>query len=191
MTGPNVHDPAPDVSLVDMAARETALSDYWRREPSVVVFLRYFGCPFCQSQVVRLRDEQRLFDEVGAGVVLIGQGRPEDAREFTERMRQPFECLVDPNRAAYRAFGLSTAKPSQVFGPPVALSFLRANVRGETMPRGLHGGQFMQMSGTFVIATGGVVQMAHRNRHVADTPRNQQILEVLRQLRAREDSAAG
>jgi len=190
VTGPNVHDPAPDVSLVDMAAHETALSNYWRREPSVVVFLRYFGCPFCQSQVVKLRDERELFDEAGAGVVLIGQGRPEDARAFTERMRQPFDCLVDPNRTAYRAFGLSTAKPSQVFGPPVALPFLRANVHRETMQKGLQGGKFMQMSGTFVIDTGGVVQMAHRNRHVADTPRNQQILEVLRKLREREDSTA-
>ena len=102
MTGPQVHDPAPDVALLDLAARQATLSAYWRRGPAVVVFLRYFGCPFCQAQVAHLRDERERFDQAGAGIVLIGQGQPSDASAFTERLRQPFECLVDPDRSAYR-----------------------------------------------------------------------------------------
>ena len=39
------------------------------------------------------------------------------------------------------------------------------------------------MPGTFVIDTEGVVRMAHRNRHIADTPTNHQILQVLSRLR--------
>jgi hypothetical protein len=97
-------------------------------------------------------------------------------------MRQPFECLVDPDLSAYRAFGLGTAKIGQVFGPPTALPFLRNNLRRETVQRGLHGGRFMQMPGTFVIDTRGVVQLAHRNRHIADTPPHQELLEVLSRL---------
>jgi peroxiredoxin len=180
---PGVNDDAPDVSLWDMAEHETHLSSRWQRQPSVVVFLRYFGCPFCQAQVVKLRDERDRFDETGAGIVLIGQGAPSDAAEFTERMAQPFECLVDPDLSAYKAFGLGTARLGQVFGPPVALPFLRDNLRRETFQRGLHGGKFMQMPGTFVIDTQGVVQLAHRNRHIADTPPHDEILRVLNRLR--------
>jgi len=187
--GPTVHDPAPDVSLLDSASKEAVLSSYWRREPAVVVFLRYFGCPFCQSQVVQLREDRQRFNDLGAGIVLIGQGTPSDAAEFTERMRQPFECLVDTDRSAYRAYGLVRATATQVFGPQVALPFLKANLRRETVQRGLHGGSFMQMPGTFVIDTDGVVQMAHRNRHVADTPASDRILDVLSALRARRPSA--
>jgi peroxiredoxin len=186
MTGPGVDDPAPDVSLLDMAARQAALSTFWRREPAVVVFLRYFGCPFCQSQVVQLREDRKLFDDVGAGVVLIGQGNPAEAVAFTERMNQPFECLVDPNRSAFRAYGLGRGTPGQIVRPQMALPFLRANLHRETVQRGMHGGAFMQMPGTFVIDTEGVVRMAHRNRHIADTPRNQQILQVLSNLRDRQ-----
>jgi peroxiredoxin len=68
----------------------------------------------------------------------------------------------------------------------MALPFLRANLHRETVQRGMHGGAFMQMPGTFVIDTEGVVRMAHRNRHIADTPRNQQILQVLSNLRDRQ-----
>jgi peroxiredoxin len=179
---PDVHDPAPDVSLVDVSAHEATLSNYWVREPAVVVFLRYFGCPFCQAQVVQLRDDRRLFEEVGAGIVLIGQGEPADAAAFTERMEQPFECLVDPDRSAYRAYGLVRATPSEILTPQVALPFLRANLRRQTQQKGLQGGSFLQMPGTFVIDTDGVLRMAHRNRHIADTPSTQQLLEVLHRL---------
>jgi peroxiredoxin len=183
MSGPNVQDPAPDVALLDTAAQRAELSTFWRREPAVVVFLRYFGCPFCQAQVVQLRDDRKLFDDAGAGVVLIGQGNPAEAAQFSERMNQPFECLVDPNRSAYRAYGLGSATPTKILTPQVGLSFLRANLNRETIQRGMHGGSFTQMPGTFVIDTEGVVRMAHRNRHIADTPTNHQILQVLSRLR--------
>ena len=182
---PGLDDPAPDVSLLDMAAREASLSDFWQREPAVVVFLRYFGCPFCQAQVVQLRDDREKFEEAGAGIVLIGQGTPSEAVAFTERMDQPFDCLVDPYRSAYRAYGLAKARPSQVAGPRVAMPFLRANLHRKTMQRGLHGGSFMQMPGTFVVDTEGLIRMAHRNRHVADTPSNQRILDILAALTER------
>jgi len=182
MKPPDVHDRAPDVSLVDVSAHEATLSDYWVREPAVVVFLRYFGCPFCQAQVVQLRDDRKLFEELGAGIVLIGQGEPADAAAFTERMQQPFECLVDPDRSAYRAYGLVRATTSQILTPQVALPFLRANLRRQTQQKGLQGGSFLQMPGTFVIDTDGVLRMAHRNRHIADTPSTQQLLEVLNRL---------
>jgi peroxiredoxin len=187
---PDVFDRAPDVSLLDMAAREATLSDYWQTEPAVVVFLRYFGCPFCQSQVVRLRDERERFEDAGGGIVLIGQGTPSDAVAFTQRMSQPFDCLIDPDRSAYRAYGLPRARPAQVVGPRTALPFLRANLNRQTLQRGLQGGKFMQMPGTFVVDTEGLIRMAHRNRHVADTPPNQRILDVLASLRERRRTSS-
>jgi peroxiredoxin len=168
-----------------MAAREATLSSYWQREPAVVVFLRYFGCPFCQAQVVQLRDERDRFAEIGAGIVLIGQGSPSEAVAFTERMKQPFDCLVDPDRSAYRAFGLARGTLMQAVGPRVTLPFLQKQLNPETLQRGLHGGRFLQMPGTFVIDTDGVLRMVHRNRHVADNPTNQRILDVLAKLEDR------
>jgi hypothetical protein len=44
----------------------------------------------------------------------------------------------------------------------------------------------MQMPGTFVIDMQGVVQLAHRNRHIADTPPHDEILQVLNRLRVPE-----
>jgi peroxiredoxin len=181
--GPLVGDRAPDAVLVDPGGLEAKLSFFWQESAAVLVFLRYFGCPFCQAQVVTLREDERRFLEAGANVVLIGHGDRQAAEEFRKGKLVSFTFLLDPDRAAYRAYGLARGGLMQVFGPSTALPFLTANLRPETRQRGLKGGDLMQMPGTFVIDADGVVRFAHRNKHVADSPRNQDILEALGRVR--------
>jgi peroxiredoxin len=186
VAGPDVGDPAPDALLVDVDRHEVRLSSLWRERPAVVVFLRYFGCPFCQTQVVLLRDEHERISQAGGGVGLIGHGDPEAARAFATSKRLPFPLLLDRDRGTYRAYGLVPGRAMQVLGPRVALPWLRAELSSETRQRGLAGGSFLQMPGTFVIdpsgvirAKGGTVRMAHRNAHVADTPSIERLVAAL------------
>jgi peroxiredoxin len=181
--GPHAGDPAPEAVLVDPGGLEARLSFFWQESAAVLVFLRYLGCPFCQAQVVTLREDERRFLEAGANVVLIGHGDRQAAEEFRKGKLLSFTFLRDPDRAAYRAYGLARGSLMQVFGPSTALPFLTANLRSETRQRGLKGGDLMQMPGTFVVDGDGVVRLAHRNRHVADSPRNQDILEALGSIR--------
>ena len=58
MSAPGVGDRAPDATLLDLDGGEVALSSLWKDRPAVLVFLRYFGCPFCQAQVASLRDDR-------------------------------------------------------------------------------------------------------------------------------------
>jgi prostamide/prostaglandin F2alpha synthase len=198
MTAPEVGDIAPDAVLMDPDGRDVQLSASWADQPAVVVFLRYFGCPFCQAQVVTLRRDEAMFREAGARVVLVGHGNHDDALAFVQAKRLPFPLLLDLEREAYRAYGLMQGKVMQVLSPRSALPWIRAELSPETRQRGLKGGSFMQMPGTFVIDTGGVVrftggliQFAHRNKHVADSPTNDLILRVLASLvgRARDEIA--
>jgi peroxiredoxin len=185
-----VGDPAPDVRLLDLDGTPTRLSWFWHASPAVFVFLRYFGCPFCQAQVVALRRDRERFEDAGARVVLVGHGDRDAATTFAERKALPFPLLLDPDRSAYRAYGLVPGRAVQVLGPKVVLPWLKAELSSETRQRGLKGGDFFQMPGTFVIDRGGVVRLAgalvrlaHRNRHVADTPSNEMILRLVHALR--------
>ena len=51
-------DPAPDAELVDGAGRTVRLSSAWSERAATIVFIRYFGCPFCQAQMVALREDR-------------------------------------------------------------------------------------------------------------------------------------
>lgn len=182
--GPGVGDPAPDQPMLEPGGGAVPLSSTWRERPAILVFLRYFGCPFCQMHVVALRANRRRFEQAGGAVFLIGQGTEEDGRAFLNRLDLPFPCLLDPDRRAYRAFGLATATPLQILAPSAGPAFVRANLNARTRQRGLAGGSFWQLPGTFVVDAGGTIRFAHRNRTVADSPKNEALLEVLASIRS-------
>jgi prostamide/prostaglandin F2alpha synthase len=179
---PDVGDAAPEAEVLDRTGERVPLSSQWAARPAVVVFLRYFGCPFCQAQVVALREDRDRFEQGGGNVAMVGQGTPQECAAFCDRQRVSFPVFVDPDRAAFRAYGLASGTFMQVAGPPVFLPWLKNELNGETRQRGLRGGSFMQMPGTFVVDASGTVRLAHRNRHVADSPRNQAILDVLGEI---------
>ncbi len=179
---PEVGDPAPDGEVLDVGEGPVRLSSAWAEAPAVLVFLRYFGCPFCQMQVVSLREARERFVEAGANVVLVGQGEPERGRAFTASHAVPFPCLLDRDRALYRAYGLGRGTAMQIFSPRVAVPFVRANLHPETMQRGLRGGSFTQMPGTFVVDREGTIRMAHRNRHIGDSPSTDALLATVASL---------
>ena len=177
-----VGDRAPDAELIDRVGERVSLSSAWAGRPAALVFLRYFGCPFCQAQVVALREDHDRFERIGAHVTLIGQGTPQECREFCETRRLPFRVLVDPDRSAYRAYGLGKGGVMQVVGPQVMVPWIRNELHAETRQRSTRGASFTQMPGTFVIDTDGIVRFGHRSRHVADVPRNSTILRALSEL---------
>ena len=181
---PDVGDPAPDALILDGDNRPIRLASCWEAQPTVVAFLRYFGCPFCQAQVVALREDHARFADLGARIVLIGQGTPTDCAEFCSRTHVEFDVFVDPERVAFRAFGLAEGTFMQIAGPAVTLPWMKLEMKKETRQHGLRGGSFMQMPGTFLVDDAGIVRFAHRNRHVADSPRNQAMLDVLSNMGA-------
>ncbi len=94
----------------------------------------------------------------------------------------PFPLLLDPHGQAFHAFGLVAGSLRQLFAPSVGVSFLARQLDPETRQRGLQGGSFRQMPGTFVIDGAGIVRFAHRSRTIAEGPSNETLLKVIREL---------
>jgi peroxiredoxin len=185
-----VGDPAPDAELVDGTGGSVQLSVAWANGPSTIVFIRYFGCPFCQAQVVALREDRDRFESFGADVTVIGQGTPQECAEFCDARRVPFRVLVDPDRRAYRAYGLGKGGAMQVMGPQMMLPWIRNELHKETRQHVARGASYTQMPGTFVVDVVGIVRFAHRSRHVADIPRNHVILKALAELAPDRDATS-
>jgi len=177
LAGPG--DPAPDASLVNLDGLLEMLSKAWRERPAAVIFLRYFGCPICRQQVLRLRCDRERFERAGMEVVLVGHGGPDDARRFVEARPVPFRVLVDPSRAAYERFGLKRGSIPQVFGPQCVAPMVRAALQPNCRQGLPNGGNLMQMPGAFVVDTTGVILLAHRSETITDNPTTDQLLGAL------------
>ena len=114
-----------------------------------------------------MRDRHNEFVEKGIRVAVVGQGTPEDLRDFLETRPVPFETFVDPERAAYRLYNLPRGNLRQVaYDPRVIRAGVAAASEGHIV--GVPMGDGMQLPGSFVIKN-GVVVYAHRGKLSSDT----------------------
>jgi hypothetical protein len=129
-----------------------------------------------------LGEQHNEFREAGADVVAIFQYRAEPTFHFCRKRNVPFDCLGDPERAAYHAVGLERGSAREYIGPQLAKGFLRAARHG-ALP-GKPEGDVAQRPGTFVVDIAGRVAFAHYNEDSADNPDTGELLAVVRGLTA-------
>lgn len=172
-------DAAPDVCLTDPRGEPLALASLWNGHPAVLVFVRHFGCPLCREQLLDIAREFSRFERAGAQVAAVGMGSAEEAGDLQRKLALPFTVLSDPDRRAYRAFGLQRGTWWQVSGPAVWAAGAKALWRGGI---GIPRGDVFQLSGEFVIESGGTIRYAHRPQNSADQAGVETLLAVIEEM---------
>ena len=100
--------------------------------------------------------------------------QPERLQAYLRLRPWPFRMLADPDRAAYRAFGLERAPWSTLFRPRVIVRYLGLILRG-WLPRPAHE-DVHQLGGDFVINASGGIIYAYRSSDPTDRPSVDELL---------------
>lgn len=166
------NDPAPDVSLLDADGKSVQLSSLWKKNVLVLAFTRHFGCPQCKEMVDQLIDSHQALTERGLLLAIVSHASAESARAFCEQRAPSAICLADPDRSAYRAYGLYRGTPWQtLISPRIWLSNRRlARTKGYKPEVPPAGQDAYQMSGTFIIGMDGRVRLPYYYEDIADHP---------------------
>lgn len=112
-------------------------------------------------------------------MVAVLQGGPHGAGEFCRQREVPFRCLADPDRGAYRAFGLQIGGPGKWASPRVLVRGAKLFRKGVAAGLPHPGQDVRQLPGTFVIGRGGIVRLAHYNEDASDNPPIELLLGAL------------
>jgi peroxiredoxin len=118
--------------------------------------------------VAQLRRHADQFQRVGANVVLVGLGSPEETADFKARFDVPFPMIADPQKRLFAAFQLKQAATGSFFSVGMAVKGLSALARGHRM--GLPKGDVRQLPGVFIIDTKGYIRFSHYSKDPADHP---------------------
>lgn len=166
------NDPAPDLELVDTAGRSVMLSSLWKKHILLLAFTRHFGCPQCKLMTETLSAAAPQIKANGMELVFVTQGTPEGAKAFCEQHAPGQLCLSDPERKAYRAYGLERATILQTF---LSWRVWRSNKRlkaehGWNTDLPPANQDAMQMAGIFVISADGKIRMPYYYDDIADHP---------------------
>ncbi|MEM1126406.1 MAG: peroxiredoxin-like family protein [Bacteroidota bacterium] len=142
------------------------LRDQLGETPTLLVFLRHFGCIFCREMVGDLRKastQQAAYPPV----LFVYQGTPEQGRAFFEGLWPEARAIADLPRVLYDAFGLERGSVGQMFGPVVWACGVRAAAKGHFI--GAPVGDPWVMPGLFLVE-GPTVRWHHDFAHAGDHP---------------------
>ena len=181
-------DPVPDFRFRNHLGEWVRLSDYWRERPTVFTFVRHFLCPFCRLQLARLQKRYREITDLGAQVVVVGMGDPQQTARFRDTLHLTFPMLCDVEEESYNALGLirhdytveGVVKDLQAT-VPLALKLM---ARGE-YGRVLRAGNKTRMGGTLIVDTAGRVIHFHRDEDMGDHATVEELTDALAGHRAR------
>ena len=104
---------------------------------------------------------RRAFPELqaaGLAVAVVGMGTPEQTAAFVREVGAPFPVLADPERAAYRAYGLVELGAREFLNLDATKAMVAAVLRGNRGGRPV--GNTGQLGGAFVIDRAGTVRWA-------------------------------
>lgn len=171
---PQIGDAAPDISLRDTSGANRRLSEFWKARPAILLFMRQFGCSCLAERWEKLKEDLHAFEGAGAQVVAVCQGEPERAKTVAARRGYPFPLLCDPDRNAYKLYGLLEGTPAQILhdfawkpGDRETGEKLLSSRRGTE--RALVDNPW-QLPGEFVVATSGRLSLTHRYQYCEDFP---------------------
>ena len=125
-----------------------------------------------------MRDHLDEIRQAGADVLVVTQSKP--AAVAAMSLLLPTVC--DPERAAYRYFGLNRGKWSMFFRRSVLVRYLRLIFTGWMPQRGEAGEDMLQLGGDFVLTSDRRLVYAHRSNDPADRPNASDLVKQVQQL---------
>lgn len=166
-----------DTTLRDSEGNEHRLGDVWADQPTIVVFLRHFGCHLCREHACILRDRYAEAQERGAEIVAIGTGSVRYAEAFKRDEQVPFLVLVDDDADAANAAAVKSVTPFGLFSPRSWPGAMKARKNGHKVHKA--GRRVTQLGATFVLGPGSEVRFEHVDQHTADHADLEQVFAAL------------
>lgn len=168
----NFNSLAPDLTLQDINNQSIQLSSLWKEQPLLLAFTRHFGCTQCKEMLSELVDGQDQIRKNGLSIAVITQGTPESTKLFATQFAPGLLCLADPERKAYKAYGLERGTLFQTFlNLKVLLAVRNSQKRGYKIEPPPQGQDAMQMSGSFIINPEGRILLPYYYDNIADHPK--------------------
>lgn len=131
------------------------------KKGAVLVFVRSADwCPFCQKQLIELRDFGGPITDMGYEIVSISYDLPDAIKMFAVKHRIPFTMLSDQGSEAIKAFGILDEEQK-----PGTFSY------GIPRPH------------VYVVSEDGIVKAVLAEEGYKKRPQIEQIIEVIKEVR--------
>lgn len=145
---------------------------------TVLVFLRYYGCPLCQLDLRSILLHYSEFQKQNADVIVVIQSSPATLASQLSQESVPLDIACDPDGKLYSLFHVEPALTMEDMLSPGALSKI-SRARQAGLTHGIYEGTELQLPAVFIADDRATVQYAHYAKELGDMPSCEEILNRL------------
>ena len=151
------------------------LSQLTQDSPTLLIFLRHFGCTFCREALADIAQLEDKLTSMGTQLVFVHMSDEQKANTFFAKYSlQRAHFISDPNCRLYEAMELKRANFQQVFGWKSWARGIQAGIIKKHAV-GLLEGDGFRMPGAFLVYQNQILK-SFKHRSAADIPDYQDLV---------------
>ena len=128
---------------------------------------------------MQLHQQVDILKALNTRVAVISFGTFQGAITWLQETAVDFDLFIDPQRKAYRAYGLERSL-IRAWGPKVWINYASLMLSGREW-RGIQGDS-AQLGGDFIVDKEGIVRLAYRSHDPTDRPSIDKMISILQRL---------
>ncbi len=153
-----------------------SLREVSNESPTLLVFLRHFGCVFCKEALSDLAQSKTFFDKKGVRIVFVHMATEKVAENYFQKYGLGGSLNIsNPHKNYYAAFGLMKGSVSQLYGLRTWIRGYSARKEGHQLEIAEELGDSTQMPGIFLLKEGEVIN-SYIHRNASERPNYEQIV---------------
>lgn len=168
---------APDFRFDTPEGKSHSLFDSLKSGDTLLVFLRYVGCPICQMKIAELTRDFDQFKKRMVGLIVALQSEPETVKKVVGKNGLPFPIACDPNEEIFKLYGVLPGSIFRYITPRTILSAVRSIAKGYR--HGKYEGEERQLPAVFLVGKDKKILYAYYGKNVADVPGNKALLKIV------------
>ncbi|MBI9105606.1 MAG: GNAT family N-acetyltransferase [Spirochaetales bacterium] len=168
---------APDFNFDTPWTQNQRFHDYLADGKTILIFLRYMGCPICQMRISSLRNDWTRFKAKGVNVLLVLQSTPENITSVVSKADIPFTIVCDPEEKIFGQYKVTGGNLFQYAAPSVLSKVMEAKKAG--IEHGPNEGNERQLPAVFLINEEKQIRHAYYGKNVGDSPDNEELLQLV------------
>ncbi|MHB8910206.1 MAG: redoxin domain-containing protein [Syntrophales bacterium] len=164
----NVGDAAPDFDFETPWKDPSTLYHVLNDGPVILIFLRYLGCPVCQMEMAKIRNDMKIASKRKMTVLVVLQSSIDTISDSCKEDDWPFRIDCDPRARIFKRYCVEAGGIVTYLHPLGLLAATRAIFLGKR--HGTFEGKETQLPAAFVISSERIITFSYYGKRIDDVP---------------------
>jgi len=173
-----INQQVPAVAVIGAEGNKVALVELVRGKPTILIFYRGGWCPFCNTHLAMLAENELALRKLGFQIIGITADKPEALAPTATKAQARYKLYSDRTMQAAGAFGIAFR-----LSPEAGSRYKENDIDVPPAPDGQ--GYWQPVPSAFILSADGFIRFVYHNPDPAEAIGAEQLMNAARAIAAR------